>query len=212
MSKFIKFLNEAFSLSNPVSKASSITFADVIEALYAKYGTGVFSKKELTTVMNYSDLEVYNITGVLKKAGYIDSATGAGKYVISQIGIDFASKVTIADLKKAEDDVLGSDDLEGLGGEAEAETAVNTGEVAVGIKDIEKLKVKKFIAPKVGNNSKYKDQIKTILSHMSSTGKGLTKTTYLLAGDVGTGKCLDGSQELKLFVSEELFEIIKDLL
>jgi MoxR-like ATPase len=171
-----------------VSKTSSITFEDVVEALYAKYGTGVFSKKELTSVMNYTDIEVYNITGVLKKAGYIDSATGAGKYVISQIGIDFASKVSVADLKKAEDDVLGSDDLEGLGGEEEAAAAVNTGEVAVGIKDIEKLKVKKFIAPKVGNNSKYKDQIKTILSHMKSTGEGLTKTTYLLAGDVGTGK------------------------
>jgi MoxR-like ATPase len=182
----MKFLNEAFSLSSKVSKASSITFADVIEALYAKYGTSVFSKKELTSVMNYSDIEVYNITGVLKKAGYIESSAGAGKYVISQIGIDFASKVPSKDLKKAEDAVLGSDDLEGL----EAATDANTDDVelAAGVRDIGKLKVKKFIAPKVGNNSKYIDQINTILSHMMSTGEGLVKTTYLLAGDVGTGK------------------------
>jgi MoxR-like ATPase len=178
----------AFSLSNNVSKSSTITFADVVNALYAKYAEGVFTKKELTTAMSYSDLEVYNITTTLKKAGYIDSASGAGKYTLSQISIDFASHTSVADLKDAEEEVLGSDDLEGLGGEEEAKAAENSGEVAQGVKDIEKLRVKKFVVPNVGNNSKYRDQIKTILSHMKSSGQGLTKTTYLLAGDVGTGK------------------------
>ena len=59
---------------------------------------------------------------------------------------------------------------------------------AKGVKDVSKLIQKKFILPQVGNNSKYRDQLKTILTHMKSTGDGQTKTTYLLAGDVGVGK------------------------
>ena len=57
-----------------------------------------------------------------------------------------------------------------------------------GVKDITKLKARKFIVPKVGNNSKYLDQMKKILFHMGGYADGVVKTTYMLAGDPGTGK------------------------
>lgn len=67
-------------------------------------------------------------------------------------------------------------------------TDTEDADVAKGVKDIGVLKVKKFKVPKVGNNSNYLEQLKTILSHMKSFGRGTTKTTFMLAGDPGTGK------------------------
>ena len=60
--------------------------------------------------------------------------------------------------------------------------------LAKGVKDISRLRKKRFIVPKVGKNSKYLDQVKRILSHMKAFGRGTTKVTYMLAGDPGTGK------------------------
>lgn len=194
MSKFVNMLkginkeiNEAFSISSPVKKLSKITFAEVIQAIYAKFGAGVFSEKDLISNFQYQKEETSSIVVKLTGEGYLERPA-RGVFKLAQQGIDFASHSTVSDLKKAEDEVLGSDDLEGLGGEEEAKAAENTGEVARGVKDIEKLRVKKFKTPVIGNNSKFKDQIKTLLSHMKSTGQGLTKTTFLIAGDTGLGK------------------------
>lgn len=180
-------LNEAFSLNNLIKKGSTTTFADTIKAIYAKYGTSTFTEKQLMDDFQYAKEETSTIVVKLTKESYL-TRVGRGVFELSQSAVDFASHSSVADLKDAEQEVIGSDDLEGLGGEEEAETAVNTGDVAVGVKDVGKLKVKKFITPNVGNNSKYRDQVKTILSHMKSSGQGLTKTTYLIAGDTGLGK------------------------
>jgi len=207
--KHLEIINEAFSISNKVQKTASVTFADILNALYAKYGTSIFGKSQVEKELQFDSKEIHAAINKLAENGYLDKPS-TGKYKLSQTAIDFSSHASVADLKDAEQEVLGSDDLAGLGGEEEAKAAENTGEVAQGIRDISKLKVKKFKSVKVGNNSRYKDQMKTILSHMKSSGQGLTKTTFLLAGDVGSGKCLDGSQELLLYVSDELYEILKD--
>lgn len=61
-------------------------------------------------------------------------------------------------------------------------------DTAKGVRDVTKLKAKRFKVPKPGANSKYLDQMSTILSHMKSFARGATKTTFMLAGDPGTGK------------------------
>lgn len=202
-------LNEAKIVKlSDVIKGSKITYGEALEALYAKFGTSIISKAGLKG--HFTEDEIHPIINDLFAAGYLDKPS-TGKYQVNQTGIDYASKASVADLKDAEQEVLGSDDLEGLGGEEEAKAAENTGEIAQGVRDIGKLKVKKFITPNVGNNSKYKDQVKTILSHMKSSGQGLTKTTFLLAGDVGVGKCLASDQEITIMVSDELYNEMKDL-
>ena len=102
----------------------------------------------------------------LVKWGYF--AKQGQKFKIAQKGIDWMAKNT--------------------GGMGPFDGSTDTGAVARGVKDISKLKNKKFLVPKVGNNSKYLDQMKKLLSHMKGFSQGSVKTTYMLAGDPGTGK------------------------
>lgn len=172
---------EAFSIHGKALKTSNVTFSDILLALYAKYGTAIFTKAQVAKdLTGFSEEELHNAINKMFPEGYIEKSS-AGKYIIGQQGIDFVTASGVTDLKNAEEEIFGTDDLEGL-------EVDNGGEKAKGIKDITKLVQKKFVVPKVGNNSKYRDQVKTILDHMISTSEGLTITTYLLAGDVGSGK------------------------
>lgn len=71
--------------------------------------------------------------------------------------------------------------------EDDTEEQEDTG-LAKGVKDVARLKEKVFKVPVVGRNSKYLDQVKTILSHMKAFAEGTSKASYMLAGDPGTGK------------------------
>lgn len=152
-------INEAFSLEKKMS--SGYSHGEVLNMIYQDVGEGEFNKKNIPTVlgvMPYNKFFIHKNRLVIN--GYIEAVNRKAK--LTQAGLDYVNGVENG--------------------------AEPTPKVAKGVQDITKLKQKKFKVPKVGNNSKYLEQMKTILSHMVGSARGVTKTTYMLAGDPGTGK------------------------
>lgn len=176
------------------------TSGDFLRAVYAKFGAGLYSGRDAGDVRGNFGNDAGAHRYRLLQDGFIEKV--GAKFKISQQGLDWlaknpgtgakAVKVTPAVVAQAANSPsAGSSNTDpddsGDSGDS-GDQGTDDEPLAKGVKDIARLQGKKFIVPKVSSNSKYTDQIKTILSHMRSFADGTTKTTYMLAGDPGTGK------------------------
>ena len=157
--KFNDFLLEA-KPRGVDSVVKGVAVSRALGDLHNKYGTDTFSSKDAREVLDYlGDYQSFNrIKTILNSIGYME----------------LTSRSTMKITDEGEAYVTGK--------------SADQGGLAKGVKDISKLKEKKFIVPKVGNNSKYVEQMKSLLAHMDSFARGRSTTTYMLAGDPGTGK------------------------
>ena len=157
--KFNDFLTEARPTGID-SIVKGVVVSRALKDLYDKYKTETFSGNSAREVLDYLDnyASFTRIKNILISIGYMETVT--------------RSTMKITD--EGEAYVTGK--------------SADQGGLAKGVKDISRLKEKKFIVPKVGNNSKYVEQMKSLLAHMDSFARGRSTTTYMLAGDPGTGK------------------------
>jgi len=154
-------LTEAFDIHNK-GKDGTSKF-DVLQSIFIEVGNNPFNSKSIPkTKSNYN--YIANTISALGKNGYLD-ISDRKNITFTQKALDELNANATA-INEPDDDFKGK-----------AKKV-----------DIDLLKVKKFKVPKVGKNSKYLEQIKTILGHMKAFRKGTVKTSYLLAGKPGVGK------------------------
>ena len=172
-SSFIKkTINEARRVDLNTPAKGGTTSGDFLRAIYAKFGANSYSAKEAGEIRGNFANDAGAHRYRLIQDGYLEK--DGAKFKISKQGLDWIAKNPgNGPAHTPADDADDSEDNDKL---------------AKGVRDIAQLREKKFIVPKVSTNSKYLDQMKTILSHMRSFADGTVKTTYMLAGDPGTGK------------------------
>ena len=188
-------INEARRIDLNTPAKGGTTSGDFLRALYAKFGDKAYSARESGDVRgNFADDAGAHRYRLLQD-GYLEK--DGSKFKISQQGLDWIAKnpgqgraaaALASTAATAAAAAASSSGASSKGSDDVPDDEEDSDELARGVRDIAQLREKKFIVPKVSTNSKYLDQMKTILSHMRSFADGTVKTTYMLAGDPGTGK------------------------
>lgn len=172
--KFTDYLNDKnldeavrLTIDNPGKWAR--TPGELLRLYHDKFGSESFAMKDTKDIKKaFADSRSnFAIGEFLAKKGYIQR--NGNDLKITKQGLDYISGSKGSKTTKVDDE---DEDVS----------------IAKGVKDASRLKQKKFIVPKVGKNSKYLDQMKTILTHMKGFAAGSDKTTFMLGGDPGTGK------------------------
>lgn len=159
-------LIEAEKTIDTKAKATGTSAGDLLKAVHDKFGSGQFVPKSYLELKPQFTKDFGKHSDFLINNGYLQK--NGPKFTITQLGLDWAN-------------------ANSSGSSATTDVEPDT-DLAKGVRDITLLKQKKFIVPKVGANSKYLDQMKKIMNHMIGFADGTVKTTYMLAGDPGTGK------------------------
>lgn len=150
------------------SKVKGVVIGDLLSAIYSKVQDEPFKNKDISDILsqfNMTNKDASNLFFALKKDGLINSPTKGQMQIPANVAADIQK-----DYQK--------------GVQADTEKVAKT----KAIKNIGTTKTVKFKVPKVSSGSKYLDQMVTLLDHMDSSADGITKKTYMLAGDPGTGK------------------------
>ena len=161
------------------TKRGKYSAEDLLLLLHNSFKTGTWKNADAKKIKAQLTDKIYlTLSGFLINNDYIDRAPGR-IYSITTKGLNHLSKNTNSGAQIAPSV---SDQ------EPELDPDAADDNVAKGVQDMTDLKVKKYIVPKVGNNSKYLGLMRKILDHMHGFAEKRVKTSYMLGGDPGTGK------------------------
>lgn len=207
-------INEARRITIDTPTKGGTTAGELLIAFYNDQGTNTWGVKEGTRIKKPFGKDAGGHQYRLIDDGYIDR--NGRQYSISQKGLKYIASKGInvqgigtshggsAMVEPEEPEKLRVPFKVSVADQTTDDTEETS--LAKGIKDVSKLKEKKFKVPKVGRNSKYLGQMRKLLNHMDGFAEGTVKTTFMLGGDPGTGKCLHGDYEISLKVSNRVYQ------